>query len=281
MTRAHVEFIQSQALPWRKGLHGGARDDVESRVLSIDPGSGACSVLLRYPAGWRRGASEFLAADEEFFVIDGELSINGVTYPPYAYAYLPAGHERREAVSAGGAVVLAFFEVEPRLVRPDETFREDAGLVEFIDTHMLEWKLATHDPEVPPGLMTKTLRIDPDTKDRTWMNSIAPLARPEGFMGSTEWHPVVEEMYQLSGDLAGDRGVMKAGAYFWRPPDVRHGSYGTRTGYLSLWRCKGGPLVNFWSEETYPLSYAPPHDPVLPPEMEEFGRKPWDGLTPY
>ena len=32
---------------------------------------------------------------------------------------MPAGHERREAVSAGAAVVLAFFEAEPRLVQPD------------------------------------------------------------------------------------------------------------------------------------------------------------------
>lgn len=281
MARAHVEFIQSQALPWRRGLHGGARDDVESRVLSFDAGSGACSVLLRYPAGWRREGPERLAADEELFLIDGDLSINGVTYAPHTYAYLPAGHERREAVSERGAIVLTFFEAEPRAAESGETFREDGGLVEFIDTHMFEWKAATHDPKIPPGLLTKTLRIDPDTQDRTWMNSIAPLARPEGFMGPTEWHPVVEEMYQLSGELAGELGIMRAGAYFWRPPDVKHGPYGTRTGYLSFWRSKGGPLVNYWSDEMYPLSYKAPHAPVLPPEMEKFGRTPWEGLTPF
>ena len=54
MGRPHIEFIQSQVLPWRKGLYGGARPDVHHRVLSIDKRNLDSSLLLRYPAGWRR-----------------------------------------------------------------------------------------------------------------------------------------------------------------------------------------------------------------------------------
>ena len=38
MARPHIEFVQSQVLPFRKGLYGGSRPDVEMRILSIDVG---------------------------------------------------------------------------------------------------------------------------------------------------------------------------------------------------------------------------------------------------
>ena len=36
MARPHIEFIQSQVLPFSRGLYGGARPDVEVRTLSLD-----------------------------------------------------------------------------------------------------------------------------------------------------------------------------------------------------------------------------------------------------
>ena len=43
MARSHIEFIQSQAIHWHKGLYGGGRPDVRSKVLSIDRSTGASS----------------------------------------------------------------------------------------------------------------------------------------------------------------------------------------------------------------------------------------------
>ena len=40
MTRPHIEFIQSQVLPWEHGLYGGGWRDVEMKVLSKDDKSG-------------------------------------------------------------------------------------------------------------------------------------------------------------------------------------------------------------------------------------------------
>ena len=104
---------------------------------------------------------------------------------------------------------------------------------------------------MPTGFLTKTQRIDPDTGDRTWLNAQQPGGVPDGFMGSREYHPVAEEMFILSGDLYVERGVMRTGAYFWRPPDIHHGPFGTRAGMFMLGRTKGGPLVNYWTEEKY------------------------------
>lgn len=281
MARPHIEFIQAQALPWNKGLYGGARDDVQSKILSLDDETGASTAIVRYPAGWRRDDEEYLTADEEMFLLDGDLQINDIDYRTYGYAYLPAGHVRRRAASQNGAVVLTFYEGEPKRGVGGETFREDGGLVEHIDTNLQEWQPVTHDPKVPTGLLSKTQRVDPDTGDRTWLNARNPGGVVDGFMGSREYHPVVEEMYILGGDLFMERGVLRPGAYFWRPPDVQHGPFGTRAGLFMLGRSKGGPLVNYWTDEKYPFTFDPPHKPDLPPEFEPYGRQPYVGMEPY
>ncbi len=281
MARPHIEFIQVQALPWARGLYGGARDDVETKVLSVDDQTGAATVMVRYPPGWSRATPEYLCADEEMFVLDGDLTINETDYRTYGYAYLPAGHERRSATTRNGAVVLTFFEGEPKKGTGSETFRHDGGLVEHIDTNLQEWKPVTHDPKVPTGLLSKTQRIDPDTGDRTWLNARQPGGVVDGFMGPREYHPVVEEMFILSGDLYLERGVMRAGGYFWRPPDIHHGPFGTRAGMFMLGRSKGGPLVNYWTEEKYEFTFDPAHRPDLPSALEPYGRAPYRGLEPF
>jgi hypothetical protein len=281
MARPHIEFIQVQALPWQRGLYGGARDDVETKILSIDDETGASTAIVRYPAGWRRDDEEYLCADEEMFLLAGDLQINDVEYRTFGYAYLPAGHVRRRAASQNGAVALTFFEGEPRQGVGGENFRADGGLVEHIDTNLQEWKLHTSDPKVPTGLLTKTQRIDPDSQDRTWLNARQPGGVADGYMGPREYHPVVEEMFVLSGDLYLERGVMRAGGYFWRPPDIHHGPFGTRCGMFMLGRSKGGPLVNYWTEEKYRFTFDPPHRPDLPPELEQYGRQPYRGLEPF
>jgi hypothetical protein len=156
MARPHIEFVQVQALPWRRGLYGGARPDVDVKMLSLDADSGASTAIVRYPAGWARTTEEYLCADEEFFVLDGELTINGIGYAGMHYGYLPAGHRRRTAVSVRGAVLLTFFESEPKRGSGGERFRTDGGLVEHLDTNIQTWKPVSHDPKVPVGLMTKT-----------------------------------------------------------------------------------------------------------------------------
>ena len=80
MARPHIEFVPTQLLPWQRGLYGGSRPDVEVRVLSIDDDNGASSLMIRYPPGWARGGPEYLDVDEEFFVLDGAIEINGLSY---------------------------------------------------------------------------------------------------------------------------------------------------------------------------------------------------------
>jgi hypothetical protein len=72
-------------------------------------------------------------------------------------------------------------------------------------------------------------------------------------------------MFLLAGEVHGDRGLMRPGAYFWRPPHVPHGPYGSLTGNIYFFRTKGGPLSTTYVEPRRPFRWWPDHDPILPP----------------
>lgn len=75
-------------------------------------------------------------------------------------------------------------------------------------------------------------------------------------------------MYLLAGEVHGDRGIMRPGAYFWRPPQKRHGPYGTLTGNLYFFRTKGGNLATEYVDPAKPFRWWPEYDPIIPPELE-------------
>lgn len=278
MTRPHIEFIHEQVLPWSQGLYGGGRPDVQVRTLSLDGDTGGSSLVLRYPPGWCRQGPEHVTSDEEFLVISGELEINGVLYDSLAYGFLPAGHVRMSSSSKEGALVVTFLESEPRSeaggpAQPDA----DGRLVERVSTLDGQWESSNFHPLFPAGAGRKWLRRDPVGGEQTWILGTMPLRSGR----RSEKHPVVEEMFLLSGELVGNLGVMHAGAYFWRPPEVWHGPYGSRTGNLTLFRTKGGPLTTVFTEEGQEFDWAPDHRPVLPPSMVEVGGRPYPGKPPF
>ncbi|MFI2664221.1 cupin domain-containing protein [Micromonospora carbonacea] len=278
MGRPFTEFIQSQALPWQDGRYGDGGSGLRSKMLSLDPDNGASSLLVEYPAGWTSGAASapwHLDVDEEFFVLSGELTIDGVHYAGKSYAHLPAGFTRQHASSTAGAVVLTFYSGEPRVLDGAGQC-DDRRLVTYVDGLAGEWSGNFH-PQFPPGAGRKFLRRDPIDGEETWLLGTMPLRsgrRPER-------HPVVEEMYLLSGELVGPLGVMQAGCYFWRPPEEWHGPFGSLTGNLMLFRTKGGPLSTVYTEHEVEFTWTPEHRPILPAEFEPYGREPAPGCGCY
>lgn len=283
MGRPHIEFVQAQVLPWVDGLPAGnGRKDVSSKRLSIDDTTQAATCIVRYPAGWSRTAPEYLTTDEEFYVLEGEIEINGVAYGQDTFAHLPVGHLRKSASSKKGAVLLTFFDGPVDAVasdKPGDGFRPDR-LVEIVSAATGDWGNVDLEAmgltEISGGARLLSLFVDPDTREITYLTGAAPF-KPEA---RPEHHPVGQEFYILGGTLAGNCGVMQAGAYCWRPPMVVHGPYSSPTGTLILLRSVGGPLTT----EVYPPvkhSYTPEHKPVLPPELAEAGAKPFPPPSRY
>lgn len=261
MARSWVEFVQSQNIPWSASDVLGLRPGADAKVLSDDPETGAASMLVRYPAGFTADGGP-IDADEEFLVLDGDLSLGDTSFAPMSYAHLPAGYETGRLTTRTGAVVLQFLSRRPARLAAPRPF-DPARLVAHLDAFQVPYTGNFH-PEFPPGAGRKLLYKDPATGDTSWILGTMPMR----WAARSEVHPVVEEMYLLSGEVHGDRGVMRPGAYFWRPPHSKHGPYGTLTGNLYFFRTKGGALVTDYVDGGREFRWWPEYAPVLPESLE-------------
>lgn len=275
MERPHIEYIQTQRLPWTAGPAGLGRAGVEMKLLSEDAGDGACTVLLRYPPGFRCSRPVRLGADEEFLVLGGVLRIDGTAYGVHDYAFLPVGLEIG-AIEVGddvGATVLGMFSRSPVAVPVSaETPRfEPDRLIRRIDPLGMKWDNSGQDGPVSElRIARKILRLDPAGKCRTFLLMGLPQTISPTRRRPMEYHTYCEEMFLIAGDIACHCGVMRAGAYFWRPPLIPHGLECSRNGFLALLRIPGSnDNVNHWVQEG-PVDFAPPYAPYLPPHLERY-----------
>ncbi|MCE4552866.1 cupin domain-containing protein [Roseateles cellulosilyticus] len=274
LNRPHTEFVQAQMLPWRRIPPGAARPDAEYKYLSRDPDTGACTCLIRYPAGWSRLADETLDAAEEFYVLEGELEINGLHFGADRYGQVPRGLLRHSMSTRRGAVVLTFFDARPELGPPVP----QAGLPSIGQRDVLHmpWDMRLNDQKLAHlGISRKDLRTDQKTGERTFLSMMLPHSEPPGSQGPRESHPVVEECFVIAGSLVGPYGEMHAGAYFWRPPGIPHGPFGTRWGCVALIRFVGGRHVNIWTTDEAPFDFHQPYAPVLPPDLAHLRDVPY------
>jgi hypothetical protein len=228
VSRPHIEFIQSldvKPAPVTQGPFRGATQ----RLLSAGDEQGDHTALVSIRAGW---SGELGGTDRpvEIFALAGELALDGTALGAGAYSYvMPCRRVRRlEARTNGHLLVMVERTADAR----------DEGRAEVIDSGALRWADRSI-AAVPPGLVIKRLRDDPDTGDRTWLAALAPGWTEE----RAEIHPTVEEAFLIRGDgLLGVRGEMTGGCYFWRPAMVLHGPMTTRNGQLVFFRTKGGTI---------------------------------------
>jgi hypothetical protein len=283
MGRPHIEFIAAQNLPWGRALDGLARPGVGIKILSRDDGNGAASVILRYPAGFRMDGDHWLVATEEFLVLDGEFELNDRVYGAHAYANLLPGYVRQRMASPRGATLLVFFNRAPAAGQGAAPAIDGTDLVEHLDVVRMEWDSSGIDPGLAfMGIKRKTLRRDHVRDQRaSFLIATAPHNHPKDWACPALTHPCVEECFMLAGDLTGPQGVLHTGCYFWRPPGIAHGPFGSRYGSLSLIRFVDGKHVNVWGNEALPYSYDVPHAPVLPPNLTAFGAEPYRGFLPW
>lgn len=270
MARPHIEFLQSQVLPWFTLPGTAARPGADCKILSRDAEAGAVSVILRYPAGFAIDRPHRLDSDEEFFVLKGEVSIGDTVYGEGAYAFLPKDFPRGPMRVSKGADVLTFF---PH--KHDNHFDGGAGydkrkLVEKVDTKTATWDVAGVDPKVVgSGLAKLVLRLDPDSGERTWILRMG-ASSPDLKAAPLETHPFVEEMLLLDGAISMPWGVLRQGAYFWRPGGIQHGPIASKPGCTAFFRCKEGPFSTNWTSHTKTIQWDAPYQPVLPPDLQKY-----------
>jgi hypothetical protein len=240
MARKHIEFVDTQELPWQPVSLPGIGGDAREKVLSEDDETGAATMLLGLPAGWRQATAGYRSVATEIFLLRGDLTIGSTCLIDGCYSYIPADMAHGPLASVQGCLALIMFAGRPDFVA-GETSRANARLDQYIpciNSSEMPWSPARLEGP-PPGILVKPLRSDPETHDWTWISAVLPLWRED----RAEVHPTVEEAFMLRGDtLLGERGVMRAGCYFWRPPNVPHGPMLSRSGGMWFFRTQGGGL---------------------------------------
>jgi hypothetical protein len=183
----------------------------------------------------------------------------------YSYAYYPAGYVHGPAYSEYGATLLHWWDGDPDFKasqesNPNTRLDEVVEDWNYYDQPWTDEKDFPHWAEVmpPPGTFhLKLLRKDKVTGAMTWINSAAG----GGTIGGPEiWevHPSWEESMLLEGELTYGEclpqgevvGNYKAGDYFFRPANIRHGgrSAYSDTYMLFIFRTSAPIWADYYSE---------------------------------
>lgn len=97
-------------LDWEPFDVPGGSEPVAVSRLHAEPESRAVTLVVRFPAGWRRPEAGSYAAAEEVYLIDGALEMNGTRYEAGTWFRVPAGAVRRQTATPQGAIALARFD---------------------------------------------------------------------------------------------------------------------------------------------------------------------------
>ncbi|MGN2637804.1 DUF4437 domain-containing protein [Nocardia takedensis] len=229
--RPHVELIDEKDLIWHHAEFRHATGTAEQRNLSYDEEDGSASLKVRFTSDWSRPAGVH-AADTEWFVLSGSLTIGDRELGPEGYWTAPAGVLTPPITVAAGTEILLFREFADWAFEPADadrdTVRADQVLV-VLDSAAMPWiDVADGSPmrfdlggTPVPGLYIKLLHRDAETGFYTRLIKAKPGWREQPLAH----HPCSEEAYCLDGGFDYNYGQMWPGAYFWRPALIRHGDF--------------------------------------------------------
>ena len=77
-------------------------------VVSEDPATGASTVLIKLPPGWKSQGPERHTCLQEELLLEGDLSLEGRELSPFSYLCFPAGHVHGPLSTRNGCIVLAW-----------------------------------------------------------------------------------------------------------------------------------------------------------------------------
>lgn len=113
--------IRQEEREWKEFVIPESSPPVEIVLLNQSLENRARTMLVRFAPGWSRPSWGYYEANEEFFVLEGDLTIGESTFGPGDYGLIPAGALRGPSSSKQGAVTLARFDGPARWQKPEST----------------------------------------------------------------------------------------------------------------------------------------------------------------
>ena len=254
LERKHIEFLQSDLVGWSDSI---IWPGTKVKYLSqAKKGSGA-TLLQLIPKNWECRLNFWNKSAEEFFVIEGQISIGLQTFSKGCYGEL---YRKFSKVSADSTTLVIRFLGNKEL----SITHQYSTALKKIDTNEMSWKTGDVNSELSYlASSLKTLRSDAMTGESTFLLKTDSAKFPPNMKGRQEKKSAVEECFLLEGDLIGHLGTMRSGAYYWRPPFIPHGPYGSKNGSLSIIRFVGGQEDHLWGGEEVEFEMNPIYQPVL------------------
>jgi hypothetical protein len=215
------------------------------KVLSMDEDTGACSLKMKFNAGYQRKPG-LSYSDAEMFILEGRVRIGDRVYGRGHYFYIAAGVAQGAMHSPDGFEALVFYNDSLPNFEESDRHHELAlheacvSLNAYTDAPWLS--AARRNPGVASGFTVKSLRMNPLTKANTFLYA----AVPEFMQDNISYHDCAEEAYHIHGDCSMMQfGELPTGGYFWRPPYINHGCFWSRHGCIALARIDG-ELYNYF-----------------------------------
>jgi quercetin dioxygenase-like cupin family protein len=251
MARPHIEFVNQDRLEWQTRSAPGDDVPIRFRTLSVDDGTGAFTRVGRPPA---EGVATLQApTTQELFVLEGRLTVGEYELGPREYRRLPGGHTHPVSGTESCRMLWTSDGTRDGTDEDDGPrfwAAEESGPT-HVDPATMDWERADL-PGTEPGLFLKRLYEDPDSGATT------TLVKADWDDPRQKHHDCAEEVYGLDGAIRlGERGVLRAGDYVWRPPYVRHGGPERveSAPFLAVIRCDGPQDYHYMSADGVPLNY--------------------------
>jgi len=235
MTRPHIEPYCDRHVDFRRLTLPGFPRGMQYKMLSLDPDSGACSLTVRWPAGYSLPPG-MSYSEMEVFVLSGTLQIGTRSVGEGHYLWVPAGVALEALATSGGCEMLWFYNFgEPSFVESEADHPQAlrSAMVDISGYDDLSWRSGTRMPAVAPGCFVKILRVDPVSKGYTFLYCMTP----NFWQDNISYHDCAEESYHIWGTSHMMQfGYLPTGGYFWRPPYINHGAFSSQLGCLALGR---------------------------------------------
>jgi len=238
MARKHIEPFVDRDVPFKKMTLPGFKKGMHYKMLSIDEDTGACTMTVKFDAGYRLPPS-MSYTEWEMIILSGSIKYGDDVHTEGYYFKVPAGvHLPAMHVPRGATALLMYNFAEPSLVESDEdhalAFRDQLTIVDSYDG--IQWMGDNGGmiyPAVAPGCLLKVLKFDPLTEALTFLYCMTPRF----FQDNISYHDCAEECYHIWGtSFMMQFGDLPTGGYFWRPEYINHGSFSSELGILGFGR---------------------------------------------
>jgi len=238
MARPHIEPFVDADIDFKKMILSGIPSGMHYKMLSIDPDSGACTMTVRFEAGFKMPPGLSLS-EVEIMTMRGNLTVGDTTHAPGLYLFIPPGVSMPALSSETGCECLMMYNTAaPNFTESDEdaSGADRASLITIESFDHMPWQVPNLFPQTASGCLIKVLRMDPQTHALSFLYSMVP-----GFwQDNISYHDVSEEAYHIYGtSWMMQFGDLPDGGYFYRPAYINHGAFASKGGVLAFGRTDG------------------------------------------